>query len=965
MKSSSLRDAVRSALHHRHLAAAVAVIPAVLSLPLQAQSDDAPEQKSQALETIVVTGSNIRRVDIETANPVVTIDKATIQQSGKLTLGDLVQDLPAVTGPVTNPRVNNGGGLGASTISLRGLGSARTLVLVNGHRINYVDVNTIPVTAIERVEVLTDGASSVYGSDAVAGVVNFILRSNYQGAEFSADYGISDRDDGQRQAYHFTFGQTTDKGSIMGGVDYNKQDAVLAANRDFSKDSLYLYYGNLYAFGSSRTPTGSISLPPNLKAQFGCSTVTLKALGSVTTPPTLNDYRCYEGTDAYNYQSNGNVDLTPQERTNAFLIGNYKLTDNIEVYLEYYHNKTQSAASLAPQPVDTNGSPLFISAQSYYNPFGVDFGDGNAHPGAFGLKTRTTGNGNRIFNNSTLADQVTTGFKGTFGDSSWQWNMYFNYGHFSTIAHTAGFINITKIGAATGPSFLNGDGVVQCGTPDNPINIDTCTPVNFFDVTDPATIAALDQASGNTFTQGVAWQKSEVAEINGSLWELPAGTMQLAAGASHAKYFSQTIPDAIQVPDFQGICDIGTGCVSPLQGSYNVKEAYAELLIPLLRDAPFATALNVTVGDRYSRYSNFGSTNNTKFAIEYRPIEDLLLRATVSKVFRAPTVTNIFAGAASDAPQAVDPCWDFVGSNAACTPGIVIVQPENKVTQINGILSGSKAADFNLTPEFGKSFDWGFVYDPHWIQGLSLSVDLWRIYLNNEISVIRAQNALNLCFFQNGGPTCPLIHRIASGPQAGQISFINEPVGNIGRIDAKGVDLQAHYRLPETAFGNFALNFQTTYLDRFADDPAPGLPGDYVQEFAGHYSTGASAIPYANFSRWKALGQVNWNMGPWSAGWTIKYIGSYVVGYASPLAGISADGALAGYQLFEGASSYHNVTAGYNIESVNTRIDVGIDNLSDKQPQILTNTNVLNANVDVNTFDTVGRYYWARVSVKF
>src|SRR5512141_1119177 len=244
------------------LALSLGVVAAAGTVSANAQ-DTGKDQKSQALDTIVVTGSNIRRVDIETANPVVTIDKAAIQQSGKLTLGDLVQDLPAVTGPVTNPRVNNGGGTGASTISLRGLGSARTLVLVNGHRVNYVDVNTIPVSAIERIEVLTDGASSVYGSDAVAGVVNFILRSNYQGAEVSAAYGISDRDDAQRQGYHFTFGQTTDKGSLMAGVDYNKQDPVLPANRAFSKDSLYLYYGNLYAFGSSRTPTGSIQLPAN------------------------------------------------------------------------------------------------------------------------------------------------------------------------------------------------------------------------------------------------------------------------------------------------------------------------------------------------------------------------------------------------------------------------------------------------------------------------------------------------------------------------------------------------------------------------------------------------------------------------------------------------------------------------------------------------------------------------------
>jgi len=957
LDANKLSSAVRVALSF-----SVAATAGTLGTVAQAQT--ASDQKSQSLETIVVTGSNIRRVDIETANPVLTIDKASIQQSGKLTLGDLVQDLPAVTGPVTNPRVNNGGGTGASTISLRGLGSTRTLVLVNGHRINYVDINTIPVTAIERIEVLTDGASSVYGSDAVGGVVNFILRSNYQGAEFSADYGISDRDDGQRQGYHFTFGQTTDKGSIMGGVDYNKQEHVLAKNRSFSKDALYSYYGQFYALGSSRTPTGQIALPANLKAQFGCSTVTLKQLGSVSSPTTsLNDFRCYKGTDAYNFQANGNVELTPQERTNAFLIGNYKITDAVEVYLELYHSKTQSQSAIAPQPIDTLGAPLVVSAQSYYNPFGVEFSNA-----AFRLKTRSVGNGNRINNFSTTTDQVTTGFKGTFGDTSWNWNTFFNYGHVSQLSHTAGYINLTKIGAGVGPSFLNAQGVVQCGTPSAPIDLQACTPVNFFNVLDPNTIAALDLASGNTFTQFTGWQKSEVAEVNGNLWDLPAGTMQLAAGVDHAKFFSQTIPDAIEIPDFQGICDIGTGCVSPLQGSYTVKEAYAELLIPILKDLPLVSALNLTVGDRYSKYSNFGSTNNTKFAIEYRPIEDLLLRGTVSKVFRAPTVSDIFGGAASNAPQAIDPCYGLVGSNAACVgvPGDGSFQKlPGQTSQINGIISGAQAAGFQLKPEFGKSFDWGFVYDPHWIPGLSLSVDMWRIYLNNEISRITAQNALNLCFAQNGGPTCSLIHRTPSGPNAGQIAFVNEPIGNLGRLDAKGVDLQAHYRLPETPFGNFALNFQTTYLDRFADDPAPGTPGDYTQEYAGHYSTGASAISYANFSRWKALGQLNWNLGPWSAGWTAKYVGRFVVGYDSPLANISADGAIPGFQYFYGASVYHNLTAGYNIEPLNTRVDVGVDNLSDKQPAIISQTNTLNGNVDANTFDTIGRFYWARVTVKF
>ena len=187
----------------------------------QSTQDQQPNQKAPTtLQTIVVTGSNIRRVDLETSNPVVVIDRAAILATGKLTLGDLVQQLPAMTGGAVNPQVNNGGGTGSSSINLRGLGSRRTLILVDGRRLLSKDPNAVPVDAIERIEVLPNGASATYGSDAIGGVVNFILRKDYQGATFTANVGESDRGDGDQSGYSFTFGQTSDKGSIMAGVNY-------------------------------------------------------------------------------------------------------------------------------------------------------------------------------------------------------------------------------------------------------------------------------------------------------------------------------------------------------------------------------------------------------------------------------------------------------------------------------------------------------------------------------------------------------------------------------------------------------------------------------------------------------------------------------------------------------------------------------------------------------------------------
>ncbi|MGA8276611.1 MAG: TonB-dependent receptor plug domain-containing protein, partial [Rhodanobacteraceae bacterium] len=314
MSNTLLRNAIRGGLRPYGVAGATIALGCI-AMPAVAQDaqDQNNTQQGEKLETITVTGSNIRRVDIETANPVITIDRAQIEQSGKLTIGDLVQELPSIAGAATNPQVNNGGGAGSSTVSLRGLGSNRTLILIDGQRVLNNDINTIPASVVERIEVLKDGASSVYGSDAIGGVVNFIMRKDYQGAEFTGDYGISDKDDGERKGASITIGQTTDRGSVVAGLNYNKFDAVSAGARDFSRNALYYYslYGGAFAGGSSRTPTGRIFLPSNLQNQFGCGSVTRIA---GTSGGSLSDYRCFTGSDFYNYQPL-NVILTPQERT--------------------------------------------------------------------------------------------------------------------------------------------------------------------------------------------------------------------------------------------------------------------------------------------------------------------------------------------------------------------------------------------------------------------------------------------------------------------------------------------------------------------------------------------------------------------------------------------------------------------------------------------------------------------------
>jgi outer membrane receptor protein involved in Fe transport len=979
---NELSKAVRMALS----LGAVAAVGAVGTAQAQDQTaSQGQTNQPQTLQTIVVTGSNIRRVDLETANPVVTVDRAQIQASGKVTLGDLIQELPSMTGSPQNTRVNNGGGSGSSAANLRGLGTARTLVLVNGHRVLDQDLNIIPAELVERVEVLNDGASATYGSDAIGGVVNFILRTNYQGAQFSADYGISDRDDGVRKGASFIFGQTSDKGSILAGVNYNKQEGISSANREFSRDALYHYYGYAFATGSSRNPNGRATLltkdsngvdaaAPTAGLYGGCSSVTRQAGDGSTT----GDYRCFSGaTDTYNFQLL-NFDQTPQERTNAFFEGTYQLTDNIQAYLTVFHNKTTSESAIAPLPFDAQSDKVIISKDSLYNPFGVDFGPSTANTTPSGgyaqyqFLTRWTGVGQRKGEFARNSDQAFVGLKGTFGQSSWQWDAGFDYGHTGVQIHTVGdLVYNTAFRQAVGPSMIDpatGNPICVTTPGDASTVIAGCTPLNIFNQADPAQVALEQKYVATLFTNVLNQSRNYHVQANGNLFSLPAGDMQLAVGADYRKLYTNRLVSFLSVLDpVTSACQVPqSACTAPLRGGYNVKEGYGELFIPILKDVPFFKQLNVTVGGRYSKYSLAGSTTNYKLAVEWRPIDDLLLRGTVQDVFRAPTINDLFAGPGGSAPPFTDPCIGLSASELTAHSNACVNVPANAsaqdlqqgLSQTTAVVSGSQFAGVALKPEFGRSFDFGFVYDPHFVPGLSLNVDLWRIYLNNQISSVDANTIANICFNDNTSSFCSLIHRRANG----QVDHINSPTINLGRFDTRGVDLGLSYRVPQVSWlpGQFTLTANATYLAQFDNNSGPGVEGAETFHLAGHFYRGFGSYP-------RVRGQVglNWKDGPWDASWRTQYIGKETVGSADPNQHESADGALAAFTIPIPTIVYNNVEVGYNIEPINTQISLGVDNLFDKQPPIFTQTSVVNGNTDVNTYDTVGRFYWARATVKF
>ena len=535
-----------------------------------------PPSKSKAknLEAVVVTGSLIRRVDVETASPVVTLDRATISNSGKPVLGDVLQQMPSISGNATNPQNNsNGGGVasplleagdGASRVSLRGLGISRTLVLVNGQRMANPDINLIPPEMIEKVDVLAEGASTVYGSDAIGGVVNFILRKDFKGAQFSLNDGISSHGDAQRRGFNLTGGMTGEHYSIAAGLDYNKYDATLAARRKFSKQQLYLSSGSVVAAGSSSIPTGRIQVPASIASQYGC-TLNSSGYAQVTLATgdgsSLGDYRCRLGSDTFNYAALNYIQ-TAQKRTNGFVLGSYDFTDNLTGFVDAFYNHTVSSGQDAPSPVGT-GDGLIISSSNPINPFGITFSQ-NPVPGdpnsGYNFQTRLTGAGTRVHSYTTDTSQINTGLRGNFGqESSWTWDASINYSHTKRDQRDTNEVDIPALQAAVD----GGANIFDQANAGNVLSAGVKTPIYIY-------------------TQST---KQAQFDASGELWDLPAGAVQLSAGALYRKQFmNYTVSDFAVLDPTTTTCQIlQEACGSPGRGSFNVKEVYAETLIPLVR----------------------------------------------------------------------------------------------------------------------------------------------------------------------------------------------------------------------------------------------------------------------------------------------------------------------------------------------------------------------------------------------
>jgi iron complex outermembrane receptor protein len=996
LKTTKLRDAISFAL----VASATTLAGTGVAVAQETEG-----QQATTLDRIEVTGSRIKRTDIETSQPIFTLTRDEIQAQGLTSVGDVIQNISA-NGSTLNTTMNNGGN-GETRVSLRNLGSARTLVLVNGRRWvggtglgGAVDLNTIPTAAVERIEVLKDGASSIYGSDAIAGVVNVILRQNFDGAEFNAYVGQFDKGDGNRQSFDFTVGSVGERWSAMLGIGYVKEEPVHAGDRAISAVPVF---GSSPGFGgSSTTPDGRFFFCPDSNGNgIICDGGNDEVDPPVPPDPSINpagEYGLWKvdqndprgwsewaGTpDNYNFAPD-NYLLTPQERLSVFASGSLDITDNVRFKTTVTYNQRKSEQLLAAMPVVVGllGAPqaanIVISDESIYNPFGDHNGIAGDGYEINSIQRRVTETGGRSFRQLIDTYAFDGALEGSFeiGERFFDWEAGMFYGENRASNSTDGLLTYSSIRNALGPSMIDpATGTPICVTTPGVAAtvIDGCVPANFLGGANNGSLTPemLNYMTFQAHDQLEYTQKSYYANIGGDLFDLPGGPLAFSFGLEHREESGFDHPDAlINAGDTTGNSRTAT------DGGYDLDEAYLELAIPVLKDLPGAQLLDFSVATRYSDYSNFGNTLNSKFGFRWKPIDDLLVRGNWSEGFRAPSISELFSGQGDSFPNITDPCAESTGGEANPPPppgcaGVPAYAQAN--TQIRITVGGNP----DLGPETSETKTLGFVYSPSYVEGLDVSLDWWQIDIDEAIFTADGQDILNNCHQNGTAAACALITRAASGV----ITDLLAIPANIGTISVEGWDLTVGYRLPETSWGRFSFVWDTTYLSEFkqdvngdgqvTEDQVSGEGGNLVGEYS------------AENNNWRIRSNLaaRWELGDWGATWNVRYYSPQDELCSSNIAAAqipvicsdpdrftSLDGDDADTDPNPGRTAENRIgSALYNDANVywnspwNAKITLGVNNVFDEDPPIAVTA-------FANTFDpqyeVPGRFYYMRYTQKF
>ena len=936
---------------------AVAIATSATAQDIVPPADAAENPATTAAETdgddIVVTGSRIRRDPLSQDAPIVFVDQEDMQKTGLSSVNDILQRLPSSggglngkfnnSGNLGNPPDGGGVGAGSAEIDLRYLGSRRTLVLVDG--IRYVngasasgvpgatDLNSIPESAIERIEILQDGASAIYGSDAIAGVVNIITKRRQAGLMASAQVGsYLDEGDGTTQNYQISWGNG-DNGPVQAvfGANYVKQGSISAGDRAISR--FPAPYSDTCADGgcSGFLPNGRY-----IGTIFGGDTTLIAPVNPGPTTPA--DFRPFVSPDdRFNFGPFNFLQI-PLERIGVFGTFKGEVTEDVNFTIKGIWNRRKSRNQAAPLPFGIGQAagitPVLdgtgVDATNPYNPFGVDLDASNFDL----IYRRFVEGGPRRFNQTvnTLYGVITLDGKFTALAGDWYWDVNAAWGENDARQKMLGNINSNNLRTALGP-------LADCNATPG------CVPFNIFGGAGTITQDMLDYV---TFIQRDRSQQSTwdfSGNLSGNLFELPGGSLGLAVGAEYRKLKGSFDPDPVVAAGFSS--DIPA---LPTRGKYDVKEAYAELNAPLLSGVPFAELLELNGAVRVSDYSTSGSTTTFKAGLNWKPIQDLRLRASYAEGFRAPSIGELFGTASRFDQQLDDPCSSHAGNtapanfqnNAAVMANCIAagVPADGSYQQANPQISVIVGGNEALAPETSESWIFGGVFSPSFLPGFSIEANHYNIKIDGAIQTVDAEVTLTNCVVNDDPLACALVTRAGSGGQLTQVSGLLQ---NIAGIETKGIDVNVTYRTPRTSAGSFGFTWNNTFLKDY-DVIVPTADGGQGISREGT----EQGSPSQGFPKWKSIGILDWDLEDFGATLTGRYVSK-----------LREQGGNVMKERF-----YTDVQLRFTPSWMGDRFGfaVGANNVfNTKAPGCVTCD--IN-NFDPTVYDLPGRYYYARASVK-
>jgi len=848
----------------------------------------ASEPSSQG--DIVVTGSRIRRDPLSQDSPITFVDQGDIAKTGLNSVNDVLQRLPSAGGGINgkfnnsgnlgNPPSGSGVGAGAAEIDLRYLGSTRTLVLVDGLRFvlgasasgvpGSTDLNAIPDSMIERIEVLQDGASAIYGSDAIAGVVNIITKKRQAGFMVSGQVGQYGQGDGTTQNYQLSWGNGGDGPfEVVVGANYVKADGVKSADRAISRFP-QPYNDTCLGGGCSSTPVpGRFQLvASNLPPGFTSADLTLLN-PTIQFPSGPGDFRPFAGdADRFNFAPYNYIEI-PVKRWGVFTNLKYEVSDSINLSGRLVYNDRKSKNQAAPLPLVTGpgaGNLTILDSLTFdvtnpFNPFGVTLrvddpttplvNEGNYNI----IRRRMVELGPRRYDQDVKTFYGVATLDGQFSAAAhdWFWDLNLSYGKNKAKQTMLGNINAANLAQAVGP-------IANC--------TGSCVPFNFFGGPGSVTQAMIDFVS---FTQRDSSEQSQwdfTGNISGNLFDLPGGPLGVAAGVEYRDLKGRFDPDPVIQAGLGA--DIPAGAT---KGSYDVKEAYAEINAPILSGRPGADLLELNGAVRFSDYSTSGSATTFKGGINWKPIADLRLRGSYSEGFRAPSIGELFGTFSRFDSAFDDPC----SSNSALTPSVasgdatVIANctaqggigadtvPDDQLSVITG-------GNPDLDAETSKSIVLGGVFSPStFLRGFSVEVNWYKIKVDDAILAFPAQLSVTNCVYDNDPTSCARITRAPSGNIVG----ISSQLQNIAGIRTKGIDLNVAYHSPKTSAGTFGFTWNNTFLNNF-DLLLPITDGVQVDSREGD----EIGSPSQAYPKWKSIVALDWDGGQFGGTITGRYIKS-------------------------------------------------------------------------------------------